>query len=58
MYGNEPVMIPDKPGKISIRTKNGSGYIRYLVRRDMIPTGNTIFRNGKSSGYGFRPFRG
>ena len=37
MYGNEPVMIPDKPGKISIRTKNGSEYVRYLVRRRYDP---------------------
>ena len=33
MYGNEPVLIPKAPGKISVKTKNGSEYIRYLVGR-------------------------
>ena len=37
MYDNEPVLIPEAPGKISIKKKNGSEYIQYLTERKYDP---------------------
>lgn len=37
MYENEPVLIPEIPGKISIKKKGGSEYVRYLVSRTYDP---------------------
>ena len=31
MYENEPVLIPDIPGKISFKKKNGSEYVQYTI---------------------------
>ena len=33
MYENEPVLIPDAPGKISIKKKKGSEYVQYEIGR-------------------------
>ena len=37
MYDNEPVLIPDAPGKISIKKKKGSEYIQYVTGRTYDP---------------------
>ena len=37
MYQNEPVLIPDLPGKISFKKKNGSEYVQYLTERKYDP---------------------
>ena len=37
MYSNHPVMIPDRPGKITIKKRNGSEYVQYLVGRKYDP---------------------
>ena len=37
MYENEPVLIPDAPGKISIKKKKGSEYIQYEIGRTYDP---------------------
>ena len=37
MYENQPVMIPDAPGKITIKKKGGSEYIEYLIERQYDP---------------------
>lgn len=34
MYEHEPVLIPDVPGRISFRKKNGSEYVQYVTRRE------------------------
>ena len=37
MYENQPVLIPDIPGKISFKKKNGSEYVQYLTERRYDP---------------------
>ena len=37
MYSNYPVMIPDRPGKITIKKRNASEYIQYEVGRKYDP---------------------
>ena len=37
MYSNYPVMIPDRPGKITIKKRNGSEYIQYETGRKYDP---------------------
>ena len=37
MYSSHPVMIPDKPGKITIKKRNGSEYIQYETSRKYDP---------------------
>lgn len=37
MYANEPVLIPDVPGKISFKKKKGSEYVQYETDRQYDP---------------------
>ena len=37
MYANEPVLIPDVPGKISFKKKKGSEYVQYETDRKYNP---------------------
>ena len=37
MYDNEPVLIPDVPGKISIKKKKDSEYVQYVTGRTYDP---------------------
>lgn len=37
MYDNEPVLIPDAPGKITIKKKKGSEYVQYVTGRTYDP---------------------
>ena len=37
MYENEPVLIPDIPGKISIKKKKDSEYVKYVIKRGYDP---------------------
>ena len=37
MYSNYPVMIPDRPGKITFKKRNGSEYIQYETGRKYDP---------------------
>ncbi len=37
MYENEPVLIPDVPGKISFKKKKGSEYVQYVIKREYDP---------------------
>ena len=37
MYENEPVLIPEAPGKISFKNKKGSEYVQYEVERKYDP---------------------
>ena len=37
MYENEPVLIPDVPGKISFKNKKGSEYVQYETGRKYDP---------------------
>lgn len=37
MYDNEPVLIPDAPGKINMKKKKGSEYVQYVTGRTYDP---------------------
>ena len=37
LYENQPVLIPELPGKISFKKKNDSEYVQYLIERTYDP---------------------